>query len=129
MALWAKKLQIKTVGKAAVLNAPPGYAVQLGIETAASLAGVKAGSLDFIQVFAKSRQELDGVLADVLKALKNDGLLWVSYPKGSSKVKTDLNRDILWKAVGEHGMAGVSLVSLDDTWSAMRFRPAAKVGK
>jgi len=61
--------------------------------------------------------------------LKKDGLFWICYPKGSSKIKTDLNRDILWAAMGKFGLAGVSLISIDNVWSAMRFRPTDKVGK
>ena len=50
------------------------------------------------------------------------------YPKGGAKAGTDLNRDVLWQLVGPRGWTGVSLVAIDDTWSAMRFRPSDKVG-
>ncbi len=62
-------------------------------------------------------------------SLRANGLLWACNPKGLSKVKTELNRDILWAQVGKFGLTGVSLVSLDDTWSAMRLRAREKVGK
>jgi hypothetical protein len=45
-------------------------------------------------------------------------------PKGGKRAGTDLNRDILWSLVEQHGWAGVRLVAIDDTWSSMRFRPA-----
>ena len=51
------------------------------------------------------------------------------------KAGTDLNRDILWNAVKTspggrlQGLTGVTLVSLDDIWSAMRFRPSERVGQ
>jgi hypothetical protein len=54
-------------------------------------------------------------------------MLWVCYPKGS-KNSTDLSRDVLWKAMEENGLVGVTLVAVDDTWSAMRFRPIDRVG-
>jgi hypothetical protein len=60
----------------------------------------------------------------VKRSLKSDGLLWICYPKGSSKMKTDLNRDILWGQMEKFGLAGVSLVSVDEVWSDMRFRPS-----
>jgi len=85
--------------------------------------------LDFIQAFIREKKELPSPVPNIIKALKPDGLLWLSYPKGTSKVKIDLNRDILWAEMARYGLAGVALVSLDDTWSAMRFRPADKVGK
>lgn len=55
--------------------------------------------------------------------MNEGGLLWLCYPKGTAKIKTDLNRDVLRETVAaRHGLEGVSLVAIDDTWSAMRFR-------
>ncbi len=54
-------------------------------------------------------------------------LVWLAYPKGS-QLKTDVNRDRLWKALEGTGWRPVRQISLDATWSAMRFRPAALVG-
>jgi hypothetical protein len=56
-----------------------------------------------------------------------DGLLWVAYPKGGAKIKTDVNRDRLWDALTGTGWRPVRQVALDDVWSAMRFRPADRV--
>jgi len=51
-------------------------------------------------------------------------MLWVSYYKGTSKVKTDINRDMIYAYAHTIGLDGVGLVSIDDTWSAMRFKLA-----
>ena len=64
-----------------------------------------------------------------IAAVRPDGLLWMAYPKGTSKVKTDVNRDRLWEATNPTGWRPVRQVALDDVWSAMRFRPADQVGK
>ena len=64
-----------------------------------------------------------------IAAVAYDGLLWISYPKRSSKVETDLSRDVLWDLMMETGLRPVTQVSIDDVWSALRFRPAEKVGK
>jgi len=61
------------------------------------------------------------------QATKYDGILWVSYPKGSAKVKTDLSRDTMWGLLADAGMRPVSQISIDDTWSAVRFRPGKLV--
>jgi hypothetical protein len=45
---------------------------------------------------------------------------WVLYPKGN---RTDVNRDSLWPILSEHGMRPISQVAVDETWSALRFRP------
>ena len=125
----AKKLKLRPGRQAAVVNAPPGYAEQLGTDVSTGLAGKPDHGFDFIQLFVRTGQEVEKLVPDAIRVLKHDGLLWISYPKGSSKVKTDLNRDILWKAMEKYGLAGVFMVSIDDVWSAMRFRPLEKVGK
>ena len=50
------------------------------------------------------------------------------YPKGGRKAGTDLNRDILWNLMQGRGLVGVTLVAVDNEWSAMRFRPPELVG-
>lgn len=72
----------------------------------------------------RDTQELDSTGPAALRAVKPGGLLWVCYPKGGVKAGTDLNRDILWERMSKLGLVGVTLVAVDATWSAMRFRPA-----
>jgi hypothetical protein len=57
-----------------------------------------------------------------VEVAKLDGLAWIAYPK-AGKLGTDLNRDILWKHMLEKGIEAVRQVSVDETWSAIRFRP------
>ncbi len=78
--------------------------------------------LDVVQVFARDAAELKGVGPRAFRAVKKDGLLWVCYPKGGANGGTDPNRDILRELLGNRGLVGVTLVAIDDTWSAMRFR-------
>jgi hypothetical protein len=80
-------------------------------------------------LFAKNRAQLTELLPTALAACSYDGLFWVSYPKKSSKVDSDLSRDVLWELPGETGLRPVTQVSIDQTWSALRFRPAERVGK
>ncbi|HZA81146.1 MAG TPA: hypothetical protein VFC13_06690, partial [Actinomycetes bacterium] len=86
------------------------------------------GTFDFVQVFATDRATLDRHLEAAHAALEPGGLFWISYPKGSSKVPTDLNRDVFLNALGHLGVRPVTQVSVDDVWSALRFRPFAEVG-
>jgi hypothetical protein len=130
MSSLAKKLLIKQGHRIAVLNPPLKYVEDLRpLPDGAECPSALAGQYDFVHLFAGNKAELEKLLPQALGALKKDGLFWVSYPKQSSKVKTDLNRDILWKLVGKHGFDGVSLISINDVWSAMRFRAHEAVGK
>jgi hypothetical protein len=123
----ARKLHLKPGMKAAVSSAPPGYIKQLSIEAEQKLAGAPDAGLDFVQV--KSVKEIENAIPGIKKALKNDGLPWITYPKGGAKAGTDLNRDILWALMEKYQLAGMAMVSIDDVRSAMRFRPSEKVGK
>jgi hypothetical protein len=125
-----KKLLLKPNQKIAILNPPSGYLSSLetmpeGIEIATR----SQSGLDFVHLFVKDAAELQKLAPNAMRRLKPDGIFWISYPKQISKVKTDLNRDILWKLMEKHGLAGVAMVSIDTVWSAMRFRPADRVGK
>ncbi len=78
--------------------------------------------VNFIQVFVTSREELERQLGKLKSALSPKGLLWVTYPKGTSKVKTDVNRDIIREFAQPVGLQAVAMVSIDDTWSALRLK-------
>ena len=123
----ARKLLIKPRSRVALVDPPAGYAERLQpLPEGAELVEIQPG-LDVVQVFVQDRAALDRA-APALRSIRAGGLLWVCYPKGGRKAGTDLNRDVLWEALTEFGLAGVTLVSVDETWSAMRFRPADEVG-
>lgn len=116
-----KKLRYKH-GPALVINPPEGYI--LGIETD------KAASehFEFIQLFVNNSEDVRKWLPDALPLLNEDALFWITYPKQSSKVKTDINRDSLFKLVQDLSpFRAVNNVSVDDKWSALRFRHQDKV--
>jgi hypothetical protein len=77
----------------------------------------------------KDRAEFVSLGPPAIEAVKYDALLWISYPKRSSKVATDLTRDVMWKLTADTGLRPVSQVSIDAVWPALRFRPAEQVGK
>ena len=57
-------------------------------------------------------------------ALKPMSLLWISFPKGASKLQTDLTRDKGWDSIQSTNLKWVTLISVNETWSAFGFRPA-----
>jgi hypothetical protein len=126
----SKKLRLQAGQKALVLNAPSGYLESLGdLPAGVELATQPDGVYDFVQLFVKDRSELEGLGPTAFQAVKYDGLLWVCYPKQTGKIKSDLNRDSLWKLTEPTGFSPVMQIAIDKTWSALRFRPNEKVGK
>jgi hypothetical protein len=82
---------------------------------------LKSRKIDFALVFAVNESQLNGILKDVLPALKENSKLWVAYPKTTSKIVTDLNRDGSWNQLVGAGYESVNQVVLDHVWSAARF--------
>src|SRR5215510_155874 len=88
---------------------------------------LKSRKIDFALVFAVNENQLNGILRDVMPALKEDSKFWVAYPKITSKIVTDLNRDASWHQLTSAGYESVNEVALDHVWSAARFeRPNIK---
>ena len=81
-----------------------------------------ADSYDLIHGFFTQYQVLENKIEDIKTALVDEGILWISYPKQSAKKDTDLNRDILREGLAGHGLKAVFQISVDDTWSALRFK-------
>jgi hypothetical protein len=121
----AKKLLLHKAKRILILNQPVGYIERLQGELTDNpeLFTEPTGDVDLVHLFVKDSEKLKQWLGVTLRSVQHDGLIWVSYPKKSSKMKSDLNRDILVSLLHEVGHEGVSLISIDDTWSAMRVRP------
>ena len=126
----AKKLRLQSAQHALVLNAPEGYVEMLGdVPEEVKLEQEPSGEFDFAHLFVKDRNELEEFIDQVLQAIEYNAILWISYTKGTSGVKTDLNRDKLWKALADKGIRPVTQVSIDKVWTAMRLRPPEEVGR
>lgn len=82
---------------------------------------LKSRKIDFALVFAVSENQLNGILKDVMPSLRNGSKFWVAYPKTTSKIVTDLNRDRSWDRLTSEGYEGIHRIELDHVWSAMRF--------
>jgi hypothetical protein len=105
-----KKLQIRSGQTIRIINPPEGFELD------------SSGKGDAILLFARDSKSLKAEGAPVVEAAKRDRLAWIAYPK-AGKLDTDLDRDKLSALMKPLGIQPVRLVSLDETWSAMRFRP------
>jgi len=122
--LHAKKMKLKAGHRAAVINAPEGYLNSLRpLPLGANLVEKLHGTFDWVQIFVKNKAELEKLAPLAIRALKPESLLWISFPKGTSKAQTDLTRDKGWDAVLEAGLKWVTLISVDESWSAFSLRP------
>ena len=121
-----KKLVIKPHYSMLLLNAPEGYREQLGtLPEGVEVFTQGKGPFDVVHLFVQQKAELEDKAPAAIGAVKPDGLLWISYPKKTSKVSSDLSRDVMWQVVIKFGWQAVTQISIDDVWSALRFRPAS----
>jgi len=81
------------------------------------------GKFDWIQGFVRTSVELRGLVPRLVRALADESLLWISFPKGTSGVQTDLTRDKGSDALEGVDLKWVSLISVNDIWSAFCLRP------
>jgi len=82
---------------------------------------LKTRKIDFALVFALNLNQLHKILSEVCPALHPMGKLWIAYPKATSKITSDLNRDCSWNCLVEQGFEPGEIVVLDYVWSAQRF--------
>lgn len=83
---------------------------------------LKSRKIDFALIFAVSETQLNGILLDIIPALKEDSKLWIAYPKLTSKIVTDLNRESSWNKLVDSGFESIEQVSLDHVWNAAQFK-------
>ena len=125
-----KKLRMQPGHRVLVLSPPSGYIELLGdFPEGVQVSEEPEGKYDFVHLFVTNSADLDRLRQTAMDAVEYDGLLWISYPKRSSKVATDLSRDVLWELMKDTGLRPVTQVSVDKVWSALRFRPAELVGR
>jgi hypothetical protein len=122
----AEKMQMKPNHRVLTPNAPRFYAMLVGgLPEGAQV--VKSGDADLVHLFVKDRAELGRHLAATLASVGADTLLWISFPKQTSGLATDITRDQGWEPLHEAGWEAVTIVSIDDTWSALRFKRRAAI--
>ena len=114
----AAKLQLGPGRRVALVGAPPGLDLDLD---PADVADHPAGA-DAVILFVRTAAELAETSEPAVTAARHDTLAWIAYPKGG-QLGTDLSRDSLAAALAGYGVRPVRQVSIDDVWSALRFRP------
>jgi hypothetical protein len=83
---------------------------------------LKTRKIDFALIFAINQLQLNNILKEVFSALHPESKLWIAYPKTTSKIVSDLNRDASWEILSKNDYEAVRQVTLDHVWTAMRFK-------
>ncbi len=117
-----KKLGLKPEMKAVCLNPPDDYHSLLGDE-APELHWYKSltDRADFVHFFTKSRQELEEMLPKCQAVIRPNGMIWISWPKKSSKVKTDIVEDTIRSICLPMGLVDVKVCAVDEVWSGLKL--------
>lgn len=128
-----KKLNYKAQPVIHILDSPASFLPELNeIETHPIVKDSLSANAksEFILCFCTQKKQVDALAQKASKTLQEDGLLWIAYPKGTSKKYTcDFNRDNGWDALGKLGFEPVRMVAIDEDWSALRFRKVAFIKK
>jgi len=118
----AVRLGIRADSQFAALGAPKDYFQTLGnLPEGVRPAKQIKGKFDLIHFFTKARGELEAQFPALKRALTPAGVLWVSWPKGSSKVATDLNENIVREIALKYGLVDVKVCAVDETWSGLKL--------
>lgn len=127
----AVKLKIKAGNTLLTINAPAGFKKELGqLPDGVTITG-SGKQYQQVHWFVLDRAQMEKELSKVMKLLKEEVIVWVYYPKGTSKIQTDLTRDKGWDCLlaEDDKLTWISLVSFNDTWSVFGFRPKTTADK
>ena len=118
----AKKLGIKDDFRAALLHVPDDVKTELrDAFEKCRIQRITNHNFDFIFLFAKSRSALELELLPAAEALAPAGMLWISSPKKSSGVATDLTGDVVRQSGLDAGLVDVKVCAVTDVWSGLKF--------
>ncbi len=117
-----KKLGIKPGDRIVLLNAPTGYRKTLGnVPEGAKFASSIGTEHNLIHIFTTSRRELEKELPRLMNKIAQNGMIWVSWPKKASGVKTDITEDVVRDTALAIGMVDVKVCAVDETWSGLKL--------
>jgi hypothetical protein len=122
MSATLKKLRYKPGARICVLGAPAAFEAELAAAKDFARAEKLEKNLDLVQAFFTRRAHLERDVSRLKASIEERGILWICYPKAKA-LGTDLNREVIRELVAGAGLEAVSLVAVDQVWSAMRCKP------
>ena len=118
----AKKLGIAEKSNVVLVGAPDEYLSLLGrLPAEVHIGSHLSAATDMVHVFSARRAELQQLLLRYREKLKPTATVWVSWPKKSSKVSTDITEDTIREVALPLGFVDVKVCAIDDTWSGLKL--------
>lgn len=117
----AKKLGIKPGMTACFVNEPDEFGDEVGPLDDVKKVGANVRELDYAMIFCTKRAELEKRFASLAARLKPTGMLWVSWPKKTSGVPSDLNENIVREIGLEAGLVDTKVCAVTEVWSGLKF--------
>lgn len=116
-----KKLGIKDTSTLKLINIPSNYFKLLGInKSRLNIQNNTVSNIDFIHIFIKSKIELE-ILALLKSQIKKEGMIWISWPKKSANILTDINENIIRDEAIKQGLVDVKVCAIDEVWSGLKL--------
>ena len=117
-----QKLGIRPNERIIALNAPGHYSTLLGeLPAGAAITHRRRSQAGFVHLFVTERVELEKRLSALRDELEDAGMLWVSWPKKSAKVPTDITEDTIRAVALPLGFVDVKVCAVDETWSGLKL--------
>ena len=117
----AKKLGLKDGLTVLLTSAPDGYRKQLDAPPSVRFTSKLSNAVDLVQIFATRRAQLAHALAGYRQTLAPEAVVWVSWPKKSSKVPTDITEDTVREVALPLGFVDVKVCAVDEIWSGLKL--------
>ena len=116
------KLGIKENIRIVFINSPPHYGKLIGpLSKSVIVSSSLRGEFDFIHYFAQDRKKLSAEFPKLKKSLAQTGILWISWPKKTSLIETDLNENLIREIGLSNGLVDVKVCAVDEQWSGLKF--------
>jgi hypothetical protein len=118
----AKKLGIKEGFKIRLVNEPD-YYFKLFTDMPSGIknSGETKTKKDFIHYFTKNASQLHKDIKQLRQQMEENGMLWISWPKKSAKVESDVDENIVRDIGLKSGLVDIKVCAVDETWSALKF--------
>jgi hypothetical protein len=118
----AQKLGFKSGHTVCAIGAPPDYEELLaplpeGVKIARKLRGTE----DAIHFFSKDREELTKLLPTLMKGIRPDGMIWISWPKKASGIPSTITEDGIREVALPLGLVDIKVCAVDETWSGLKL--------